>query len=68
MADAKPRSRHLKRGDRLRFRSEPADTIKARKETDDGWWMTSGGGLADYAFDSQDDWQLAESPEGNPVE
>jgi len=55
----KPASSELRPGMSIRHRDATPQTIKTRKPTDDGWWLTDGSGIADHAFDKYDDWQLA---------
>ncbi len=40
---------------------DAAKRIDRRKETDDGWWMTDGSGLADYVWDGGTAWQTLDS-------
>lgn len=53
----KPACRDLAVGDRIIHKpTRKVATIERRKPDNSGWWLKDGSGIADRAFDTQDDW------------
>jgi hypothetical protein len=62
----RPKCRDLEPGMTIVWTNRPtprdaAKRISVRKETDDGWWMTDGSGLADYVWDGGTAWQTLDA-------
>lgn len=60
-----PAPRQWTPGDRIASERFPDDvrTIRERKDTHDGWWLTDGSGLADHAAIASN-WYLVDRPDG----
>lgn len=59
MSTSKPLCRDLAPGAAIQWGTSAPQTIRERKADDSGWWMTDGSGIVDWAFDKDDEWQLA---------
>lgn len=53
----RPGDRLRRIGPRKSDRRGEIVVIDRRKSSDDGWWLTNGAGLADYAIEQ--DWERA---------
>lgn len=56
------RSRDLHPGQSIRHRSGDPRVLRRRKDSDDGWWLDDGSGIADWVLDQADAWTIVDGP------
>jgi hypothetical protein len=56
VTDRPPRSGDLAPGDHVLHRDGSVERLHRRKDDGSGWWLASGGGIADWVLDETGDW------------